>query len=271
MLAITKGITFFESLNNFEPTQNAGNVLHILCLNGSLGFTFADTYYNTVKYDYVILPDVSLASNLKESNDFQAIIMSLDAKFVSSIAVGSNYGVIGHLSLLQNPVMKLSLSEYENCKTDLLRLKTRIKDTEHLFYEELINDLLSAHILDLYNIHAKKRIDGNISERKTVLLRNFIKLLYDGAFIEHRDLKYYAEKLFITEHYLSEICKEISKKPASYWIDRFTIQEIVKLLYKKQLSLNEIADKFKFSSLSYFCRYVRQKTGKTPNALRNKI
>ena len=129
MLAITKGITFFESLNNFEPTQNAGNVLHILCLNGSLGFTFADTYYNTVKYDYVILPDVSLASNLKESNDFQAIIMSLDAKFVSSIAVGSNYGVIGHLSLLQNPVMKLSLSEYENCKTDLLRLKTRIKDT----------------------------------------------------------------------------------------------------------------------------------------------
>ncbi len=267
----SKGITFIESPAKLDPVLNVGSILHILCLQGSLSFLFFNTHYNTAKFDYVILPDASLVSQITASGDFKGIIMLLDQKFVSSIAIRSNYGIIGHLSLLQNPVMRLDEHDFKNCRTDLLRLKEKTYKHDHLFYTEMLSSLLCAHILDLYDIHAKSRKISALSERKAVILKKFIDLLYSGSFINHRNLSFYAQKLFISEHYLSEICKEISCKPASYWIDLFTVKEIVRYLCQKQLTLSQIAEKLNFSSLSYFCRYFRAKTGLSPNAYRSSI
>ena len=84
--------------------------------------------------------------------------------------------------------------------------------------------LLLAHILDLYDIHAKSRTGHNLSERNGDLLRRFIELLYHKEYIKDRSLSHYASKLCITPHYLTEVCKKASGKPATYWIDRFTTQ-----------------------------------------------
>lgn len=267
----TSGITFIDSPDKLNPALNVGSVLHILCMQGRMSFVFVNTNYNTVKFDYVILPDASLISKISVSDDFKGIILSLDNKFISSIAIRSNYGIIGHLSLLQNPVMRLNEKDYENCKKDLLRLKEKTNKHDHLFYAEMLSSLMCAHILDLYDIHAKSCRINPLSERKAMLMKKFIELLYAGAFIKHRNLAFYAQQLFISEHYLSEICKEISCKPASYWIDLFTVKEIVKYLYQKQLTLKQIAEKFNFSSLSYFCRYFRAKTGLSPHAYRSSV
>lgn len=70
-----------------------------------------------------------------------------------------------------------------------------------------MGSLLTAHILDLYDIHARSRKEVQVSERVTSLLRNFIELLYNGEYIRNRDLEFYASRLCITPHYLSEICK----------------------------------------------------------------
>ena len=147
----------------------------------------------------------------------------------------------------------------------------RMEEKEHLFREELLGSLLTAHILDLYDIHARSRNNVQVSERITVLLRKFIELLYNGEYIRNRDLDFYASRLCITPHYLSEICKKVSGKPATYWIDRFTIQEITRLLRLKELSLTEIAERMNFSSVSYFSRYVQNRIGVTPSECRNNL
>lgn len=110
-----------------------------------------------------------------------------------------------------------------------------------------------------------------VSERITVLLRNFIELLYNGEYIRNRDLDFYASRLCITPHYLSEICKKVSGKPATYWIDRFTLQEITRLLRQKELSLTTIAERMNFSSVSYFSRYVQKRMKTTPSEYRKDI
>ena len=134
-----------------------------------------------------------------------------------------------------------------------------------------MGSLLTAHILDLYDIHARSSKELQVSERVTSLLRNFIGLLYNGEYVRNRDLEFYASRLCITPHYLSEICKKISGKPASYWIDRFTMQEITRLLRQKELSLSEIAERMNFSSLSYFSRYIRKRLGIHPTGYRNSL
>ena len=57
-------------------------------------------------------------------------------------------------------------------------------------------------------------------------------------------------------------------KYANYWINRFTILDITRLLRDKQLDLIEIADLFNFSSASYFSRYVQRYLGESPTEYR---
>lgn len=131
-----------------------------------------------------------------------------------------------------------------------------------------MGSLLTAHILDLYDIHAQSNKELQVSERVTSLLRKFIELLYGGGYVRNRDLEFYASRLCVTPHYLSEICKKVSGKPASYWIDRFTMQEITRLLRQKELSLTEIAERMNFSSVSYFSRYVQKRINLSPSEYR---
>ena len=262
------GIVFVDTWQEFNTLQYAGRVIHILCRKGNMGFTFQDTHYNISSGDYVILPNATLASDFSASDDFQGILMNLSEAFVTLIAIRSNYGIIGHLSLLQNPVMKLSERDSRICEAALQYLRMRMEDEKHFFREELLGSLLTAHILDLYDIHIRNHKDLQVSERITSLLRSFIELLYNGEYVRNRDLEFYASRLCITPHYLSEICKKISGKPASYWIDRFTMQEITRLLRQKELSLTEIAERMNFSSVSYFSRYVQKRINLSPSEYR---
>ena len=167
--------------------------------------------------------------------------------------------------------MKLSGRDFRICEAALQYLRMRMEDETHLFREELLGSLLTAHILDLYDIHAHSRKEVQVSERITFLLRNFIELLYNGEYIRNRNLDFYASRLCITPHYLSEMCKKISGEPASYWIERFTMQEITRLLRQKELPLTEIAERMNFSSASYFSRYVQKRLGVCPTEYRNSI
>ena len=263
------GIIFADTLQEFNALRYTGRVIHILCSGGNMGFTFQDTRYNIGTGDYVILPNATLVSNFSDSEDFQGILMSLSDAFVTSIAIRSNYGIIGHLSLLQNPVMKLSSHDFQVCEQAMHCIRQRLEDSRgHLFREELMGSLLTAHILDLYDIHVRSQNNVQVSEHITSLLRKFIELLYDGEYIQNRNLDFYASRLCITPHYLSEICKKVSGKPATYWIDRFTLPEITRLLRQKELSLTTIAERLNFSSVSYFSRYVQKRMKITPSEYR---
>lgn len=262
-------ILFFKSLSDYSFAQYADSVLHILCTGGNMSFSFQDVRYNVVPGDYVILTNPALASDFSESVDFDAVIMSLSEAFITSMAIQSNYGIIGHMSLLQNPVMKLSPHDYRICLEDMWKLHERLDETQHLFREEMLGHLLLVHILDLYDIHAKSQAERNISERNGDLLRRFVELLYHKEYIQNRNLAHYASRLCITPHYLTEVCKKVSGKPATYWIDRFTTHEIARLLLQKEIPLKEIADRMNFSSLSYFSRYVQKQMGVSPSEYRN--
>jgi AraC-like DNA-binding protein len=74
--------------------------------------------------------------------------------------------------------------------------------------------------------------------------------------------------LCVTPKYLSEISKKSSGMAANFWINRFTILEISRLLRDKTISFTEITDMFNFSSTSYFSRYVQNNLGVTPSAYR---
>ncbi len=268
--AIDNMILFVDSIDEYDFSRyTADHIMHILCLEGSMSLVFHNVHYNIGRGDYIIISNLAMASDFSTSPDCKCIIMSFAEIFFISMAIHSKYGFIGRFALLQNPVIKLSATEFEKCKYDLVRLRDRVAESNHLFHEEMTGHLLLAHALDLYDIHARKASSTHVPERATLILQRFIDMLYRGDFISHRNLEYYASALCITPHYLSELCKNISGEPASYWIDRFTIHEAINLLSKNELSLADIAERLNFSSLSYFSRYIQRHIGLSPSAYRN--
>lgn len=65
-------------------------------------------------------------------------------------------------------------------------------------------------------------------------------MLEDGTYREHREVSYYVDCLCITSKYLSEVLKKVSRYAANYWINRYTIFDISRLLSDKSLSFVQI-------------------------------
>ena len=260
---------FVPTLADFNFERYANYVLHIFCMQGSMEFTVRNVSHRIVPGDYVILLCASLLTRYSESSDFRAFVIGVYREFAISFSIRSDYDIASYLSLLENPVMKLSEEESARCRTDLERLRSRFADSgSHLFREGMLGSMLAAHLFDLYDIHARGHRRVQFSERGIDLLRRFVELLSRGDYLLRRDLDYYAACLCITPQHLSRICRQASGHPASYWIDHFVFREAIRLLNRKELSFSEIAERLKFSSLSHFNRYFQRQTGLSPTEYR---
>ena len=123
-------------------------------------------------------------------------------------------------------------------------------------------------IIDFFDFHAELYGEDKITTQYYQLMEQFLNMLEQGEYERNRNIGYYADKLCVTSKYLSEVSKKVSGLPANYWITRYTSLEISRLLRDKSLSFTDISDRFGFSSLSHFSRYVQNNLGATPTDFR---
>lgn len=263
-------LTFYEKPDQLNVESLPDSVIHILCTGGNYSLQQNSVRYNLSRRTYTILTNPILVSGISQSDDFDGYVMSFPYSFVTSIGLRSDFGIIGQMTLLINPVLQLNNNDTERCVELLSILRRRAGISDHRFGEDMIGYLLSAHILDIYDIHSRAVGKFDVGSRSAALLRRFIMMLNDGEYIRERSATHYASKLCVTPHYLSEICRNVSGKPASYWIDRFLTNEIARRLGDKNTPLSDIAASLNFSSLSYFSRYVLNHLGVTPTQYRNR-
>ena len=99
-------------------------------------------------------------------------------------------------------------------------------------------------------------------------MSRFLNMLENGMYREHREVNWYADKLCVMPKYLSEVSRKVSGYAANYWINRYTVLDISRLLRDKSLTFVRISDMFGFSSPAYFSRYVQQHLGVSPTEYR---
>lgn len=252
----------------FVEHNHAANTMHVLPECGILEFELEGVHWAVNPGEYLILPCGSLASDVCFSHGFVGHVMSLPLSVSNRLTLRSNYGAIGHMCLMRHPVISLTAEEVDFCRSDLERIRQRAANTTHLYYEQALLSQLSAHVLDLFDIHARKNRRKDISERSASLITRFLDMLFKGEYRRHREVKHYAERLCITPHHLADVCREVSGEPPLYWINRFTMQEIVCLLSEQTQTMTEIAYALQFSSLSHFTRYCQRHLGVSPSHFR---
>ncbi|MBR1707128.1 MAG: AraC family transcriptional regulator [Bacteroidales bacterium] len=242
---------------------------HILCLEGSATITFNARAFAIEKGGCCIIRATQLIEGWKASDDFRCVIVYADPQFIEKATPRSNYGIRGSLSLFNTPVFHLDEEEFERCKEDYEHIEKCLANPDHRFFEEVKLNAMQTLILDLFDFHARQNgQEDDIQTSSARLMRRFIGMLERGDYRQNREVSYYASELCVAPKYLSEICKQVSGESANYWINRFTILDISRLLRDKQLDFVEITDLFNFSSASYFSRYVQRYLGETPSDYR---
>lgn len=250
------------------PDIGEGYLAHLLCLGGSCRFLFNGREFELHAGDLSIVRKRKLIENVEPSEDFRAKIIYAAPGFVELCTPQSNYGMKGSLALFLNPVMHLTPEQQIVCRRNFEQLEQRIANTEHRFYREMLVNAMQTAILDFFDFHASLYGESDISTQNASIMSRFLAMLEEGTYRTNREVSYYADRLCITPKYLSEVSKKVSGYAANYWINRYTILDISRLLRDKSLSFVQISDLFGFSSPAYFSRYVQNHLGVNPTEYR---
>ena len=134
--------------------------------------------------------------------------------------------------------------------------------------------MFATLFFDVINdIHIPPTLQQKTEERKSPhfrtasLYKQFLALLAkdNGS---HRNIGYFADKLFITSKYLSMITRYYCGQPALKLITDHTVECLKIDLRYSDKPMKEIALDFKFESYPAFCKFIKKHLGKTSQEYR---
>ncbi len=204
-----------------------------------------------------------------KSDDLKMSCISISRTYMEKILPVKffNYDLILYVS--QNPVVELTEEEYRRFVLFYELLDNKGTGPSSSYNESSIEHLLKSFMYDFYNVFIRNMSMEEKSEysQGRNLFRNFVELLY-SVYPKPRSVSYYAERLNVTPKYLSSVCKDVSKKPASVIIHNSVKRDIYELLVHTDKSIKEIMVELEFPSLSFFGKYVKKHFGMGPKEFR---
>ena len=132
------------------------------------------------------------------------------------------------------------------------------------YHRPTVTALVAAqmHHYDQLSHRQTDQLASSRSREQTIFDR-FLQLVTQHC-AEHHQIGYYAERMCLTERYLSTVIRQASGTTAKDWIDRALITRIKIELRHTDKPAAQIADEMHFANPSFFSKYFRRLTGMTP-------
>ena len=124
----------------------------------------------------------------------------------------------------------------------------------------------ARHILDTiwHVVHSSDYHRPVVMSLVAALMHHYDIQLAGQHCAEHHQIGYYADRLCLTERYLSTVIRQASGTTAKDWIDRALITRIKIELRHTDKPAAQIAEEMHFANPSFFAKYFRRLTGMTP-------
>lgn len=263
-LEISKENDFSE---NFQKRYHT----HLYCHTGSIKFLFNDQKMVCKSGQFLFWFAESKLSELVFSKNFRATVLLVEKDFLMDNIPNQSWSINAQLHSRVYPVKDIQTkSEKEKILINFKRLNESFLESDHRFYEEVLNLQMQIFILEMWHIFANEYEQRKHSLQTGTLYEQFIQLLQQHC-LKHREVQFYSNELNITAKYLNHLSKIHSGITASDWIKRHAKERIILLLQNKNLNISEIADEMEFSSRSFFTRYVKKILSLTPSEFRDRL
>ena len=191
-------------------------------------------------------------------------------------------------SLLREASLQLEQTVYSSLREDRCRqdtpvvtniinsmfalLKVYFNQSECTCISQLVLLQLKAFFVGFHEYlqrNPQYRPDEVKSYRVRELFNRFMMLM-ESNYKLSRDVTYYADKMHITSKYLTNIVRQVTGHTPKTIIDQYAILQLKMQLRRSSQSVKEIAWEYHFTDVSFFCRYFKKHTGKTPQQMREK-
>ncbi|MBR4785525.1 MAG: helix-turn-helix domain-containing protein [Fibrobacter sp.] len=215
----------------------------------------------------IVLPNqIARISNI--SKDIKFICVTCSLPMVEELTSRINEAIPITLRAKQQPVIKLSPSEYNNIQQSFNFLIAKIKKSGKNTYNlQIVQNALLALVYECIGIITKNKNIEQPSSKKEALFNSFINLVSQYHKQEH-SVTFYATKLFLTPKYLTRAIEEISHKSAKRWIDEYIMLEAKMMLRSTKMTIQEIASELNFPDISFFGKFFKRTAGISPKAYR---
>ncbi len=224
------------------------------------------------KHNIVTLMPGSIVQLTNHSDDFNVEVIMFSREFIKDISlIKSAFPYIE--TIRDNPVLTVR-DDYAELMVDYYSILSR-------FYRKLKKDVLdkSGNIMQnlLFSffhgvIALYERISLNTdnppSSRGDEIIRKLRNLIIDHYQTE-RSLSFYADKLYLTPKYLSEVCKKMTGKRVADFISELVILDAESQLKSTTLTIQQISDSLNFPNPSFFSKYFKQHAGMSPKEYRD--
>lgn len=267
-LDFSKGII----LDDLIARSNVRNdfFIFVLFVEGESGVKINLEELLVKKNDLLIIPPDAAKELVYISKNAVLKIVAYTSEFVSQLNLPERFWeVIDYYSTKHQPVWSLSKSVVKNLIKLIDEMEVRkSEDHHHPFKIEIQKFIFMIFILELAALAPQHSLKNNQQfTRKEILTIQFYALAKKN-FNEHRDLKFYADALFVTPKHLTETVKDVTKHTAGETIDSLLIQAAKIQLRTTTKSIAEISDSLNFSDQSSFGKFFKRLEGMSPKEYR---
>ncbi|MCC9042768.1 helix-turn-helix domain-containing protein [Myroides sp. M-43] len=217
--------------------------------------------YTLHKGNFIVVGEDNIVSFKNVSVDLKIYSYLIQRDYASEIAYILPNELFGYLHYY--PVLYLNnetIVNYELWKSFTMYIMT----STSLHTKRIIcNQFQSLFLLLSERVNYEELVLEKHYSRQEELCWTFWDLITHNAKI-HRDVAFYADKLFISPYYLSQITQQFLRYSPKELINRQVILEIKHYLNNTDLNISQIAEQLNFPDPSYMGRFFKRETGKNP-------
>ncbi|MBE0392871.1 helix-turn-helix transcriptional regulator [Flavobacterium sp. PL002] len=190
---------------------------------------------------------------------YEGYLIIFTENFVVSHFSKSSINMISHLYNyhISSPIF----SNEAGNRIFLDELIVEVKNENKYAKENIVAALLNLYLLRLER-EFNNTLENNNSNHYTIFIQ--FKNLVEDHYTSTRNVKDYANKLFISTKHLNQVVKEFTLNTAKHFIDDFVILETKRAMVSSNTSLKEIAFAVGFDEVTNFTKFFKKHTDLTP-------
>lgn len=260
----------FSELYGFVTPHHIDLTLLVVCEAGSITGTIDLTHREMHAGSIMVLRRGHIIHDICESSDFSGFFIIAEDDKLDGLLPMMTYMAPCLAYFKDNPIVPVDAGELENIKLlhNLLLRKNTIGDGAP-YTQKTVNAVCEALFYETLGIYTTVMNRQNRTpSRREELLSKFITLV-EQDFRRERTVVYYARKLCLSPKHLSAVVKAASGMTAGEWIDRKVILEAKLLLRNTGMTIQEISTELNFNNQSFFGKYFKHLTGRSPREFRS--
>ena len=257
-----------EVLRGIRFPHKIERVTQIVITAGSISCIVDFRHYSlTAPAMAIFLPD-QVVESIEVDEEFQGLGMVISEEFTNSMNLPVS--LQERLFLKNNQFHAISNEELKAYLSCFDQVSSVMKQEENPYREEIIKHLFSAYYYGLgYYIHSQQAEHVAMTPQQE-LCERFIAMVAEN-FKRERDIGFYADRLCVTNKYLSTLLKQHTGMTALEWIERHVVLYAKSCLSSTTMSVQQISDDLDFPSQSVFGKYFKRVEGLSPKAYRQSL